>query len=72
MTYSCGVKTSDTHEWLGTVYGSSLYELFAKLTIKMYSEVRSGKVKKKELTEEEQEREKRAKKVEDNNDDDWG
>lgn len=69
-TYSCGVKTSDTHEWLGTVYGSSLYELFAKLTIKMYSEVRSGKVKEKEATKEEQEREKKAKQIDD--EDDWG
>lgn len=68
--YSCSVKTSDTHEWLGTVYGSSLYELFAKLTIKMYSEVRSGKVKEKELTKEEQERENRAKQIDD--EDDWG
>lgn len=69
-TYSCGVKTSDTHEWLGTVYGSSLYEMIAKLTIKMYSEVRSGKVKEEEETKEEQEREKRAKQID--NEDDWG
>ena len=61
--YSIGVKTTTEHEWLGTVYGTCLYEVFAKLAIKMYSEVRSGKVKKKEATKEEQAREKRAKQI---------
>jgi hypothetical protein len=64
-TYSCGVKTSDTHEWLGTVYGSSLYELFVKLTIKMYSEVRSGNIPERNMTKEEKQRERLAKKVDD-------
>lgn len=67
-TYSCGITRSDTYEWLGTVYGSSLYELFAKLTIKMYSEVRSGSIKEIEPTKEEKEREEKAKQI----DDDWG
>lgn len=61
--YSIGVKTSDTHEWLGTVYGSCLYEVFAKLAIKMYAEVRSGKIPLNTPSKEEKERERIAKKV---------
>ena len=43
--YSCGLKTSDTHDWLGTVSGRSIYELMSKLCILMYSLVKSSKVK---------------------------
>lgn len=42
--YSISVKTADTHQWLGNVYGMCLYEVFAKLAIKMYSEVKQGNV----------------------------
>lgn len=49
--YSIGVKTADTHEWLGNVYGMCLYELFAKLAIKMYSEVKSGRIKTREVNQ---------------------
>jgi hypothetical protein len=42
--YSCGVKTSDTHAWLGTVSTSSLYELLSKLVIFMYAQVKSGSI----------------------------
>lgn len=71
VTYSCGVKRSDTHEWLGTVYASSLYELFTKLAIKIYSEVRSENVKEIEPTKEEKERQERVNQIEED-DDDWG
>jgi hypothetical protein len=43
--YSIGVKTTTEHKWLGTVYGMCLYEVFAKLAIKMYSEIKQGNVK---------------------------
>ena len=33
--YSIGVKTTTDHKWLGNVYGMCLYEVFAKLEIKM-------------------------------------
>lgn len=46
--YSIGIKTADLHEWLGNVYGMCLYEVFAKLAIKIYSDVKSGKIKVKE------------------------
>ena len=42
--YSCGVKTSDTHAWLGTVMTCSIYELMAKLVIFMYAQVKSGNI----------------------------
>lgn len=45
--YSCGVKTDDKHKWLGDVYGCEIYELMAKLLIKMYAEVKSGKIEKR-------------------------
>lgn len=55
--YSIGVKTSNNHQWLGNVYGMCLYEIFAKLAIKMYSEVKQGNVKQRIKTKEEEERE---------------
>lgn len=42
--YSIGVKTTTDHKWLGNVYGMCLYEVFAKLAIKMYSEVKAGNI----------------------------
>lgn len=32
---SCSFKRTDTHEWLGCVYGCSMYELYAKACIKL-------------------------------------
>lgn len=61
--YSIGVKTSDTHKWLGDVFGMCLYEVFAKLAIKIYSEIKSGNIPVKSLTKEEKQRERIAKKV---------
>ena len=66
--YSIDVKTTDVkttidHKWLGTVYGMCLYEVFAKLAIKMYSEVKSGKIPIRTATKEEKEREELAKKA---------
>lgn len=55
--YSISVKTTTKHEWLGTVYGMCLYEVFAKLAIKIYSEVKSGKIPIRMVTKEEKERE---------------
>lgn len=62
--YSVSVKTTTNHEWLGTIYGICLYELFAKLAIKMYSEVKSGKIQERKMSQEEKDREAIAKKVE--------
>lgn len=64
LIYSIGIKTSISGEWLGTIYGISVYEVFAKLAIKMYAEVKSGKIAERKPTKEEIEREAIAKKVE--------
>lgn len=61
--YSIGVKTTTDHKWLGTVYGMCLYETFAKLAIKMYSEIKQGNVVQRTKTDEEKERELLAEKI---------
>ena len=61
--YSIGVKTSDTHKWLGDVYGMCLYEVFAKLAVKIYAEVKSGNIPVRVPTKEEKQRERIAKKA---------
>lgn len=63
--YSISVKTTTNHEWLGTVYGMCLYEVFAKLAIKMYSDVKSKNIPIKTMTKEEKQRERLAKKADD-------
>lgn len=52
--YSIGVKTAREHQWLGNVYGMCLYEVFAKLAIKMYSEIKQGNVGAREMSKEEE------------------
>lgn len=75
--YSIGVKTTTDHKWLGTVYGMCLYEVFAKLAIKMYSEVKSGNIPIRTMTKEEKQRERLAKQADakmadaDDDDEDW-
>lgn len=61
--YSIGVKTTTDHKWLGTVYGMCLYEVFAKLAIKMYADIRLGNIPVKTMTKEEKQRERLAKKA---------
>jgi hypothetical protein len=61
--YSIGVKTTTDHKWLGNVYGMCLYEVFAKLAIKMYSEIKSGNIEPALLSKEEKQRERIAKKA---------
>lgn len=73
--YSIGVKTTTDHKWLGTVYGMCLYEVFAKLAIKMYSEVKSGNIPVRTMTKEEKQRERLAKqadaKMAEDDNEDW-
>ena len=75
--YSISVKTTTDHKWLGSVHGMCLYEVFAKLAIKMYSEVKSGKIPARTATKEEKERERFAKKADakmaeaEDDDEDW-
>lgn len=43
--YSTSIKTIYPYQWLGNVYGQTLYETLAKCAIKMYNEIRKGSVK---------------------------
>ena len=61
--YSIGVKTTTDHKWLGNVYGMCLYEVFAKLAIKMYSDIKSKNIPVRTMTKEEKQRERLAKKA---------
>ena len=45
--YSISLKTTDDGKWIGNTYGICLYEVFAKLAIKMYSEIKLGNIAKK-------------------------
>lgn len=49
MVYSCSVLKKDTREYLGVVYGASLYELMSKLAVKM--EIEAKKVGKNNASE---------------------
>jgi hypothetical protein len=40
LWYTVSIKRTDNHVWLGQCYGSSLYELWAKLAIKIYSDIK--------------------------------
>lgn len=66
--YSIGVKTTTEHKWLGTVYGMCLYEVFAKLAIKMYSEVKQGNIQVRTKSVEERQRELLARKTKNESD----
>ena len=63
ILYSIGVKTTIDHEWFGTVYGICLQEVFAKLAIKIYSEIKSNNIPIKAMTKEEEQRERIAKQI---------
>ncbi len=67
--YSIGVKTTTDHKWLGNVYGMCLYEVFAKLAIKMYSEIKQGNIEPRTTTKEEKQRELLAKKIKETDED---
>lgn len=61
--YSVGVKTTTDHKWLGNVYGCCLYEVMAKLVIKMYSDIKTQNIPVRSLSKEEMQREHLAKKI---------
>lgn len=51
--WTLSAKRSDTHEWLGSVYGHTLYECLCKACINLYSQVKVLKIPKRELEKEE-------------------
>lgn len=49
--YSVSVKTTYNHVWLGRVYAMSIYELFVKLCIKLWAEIKSKNIPVRQPTE---------------------
>lgn len=45
--YSAGIKETIKHEWLGNVYAENIYELYIKLAIKIYYEIKINKIRKR-------------------------
>lgn len=44
VVWSCGVKLSDGHSWLGTAYGLTLYEVVCKVVLFSFLNVRNGTI----------------------------
>lgn len=51
--YSASILRTDTHEWLGTVYGYCMLELLNKAAIKMFFDIKEKEIpKRKEVKDE--------------------
>jgi hypothetical protein len=59
--YCATIKRTDTMQYLENVYGTSLYELFAKLCIKFFYEVNKNDVPEQDWDKLRRERQKRIK-----------
>ena len=63
IIYSASLLRSDNFKWIGNVYGMCMYELFAKIAIKMYTEIKKG-IPEKSKNDNEKEREKIVRQIE--------
>lgn len=63
IIYSASLLRSDNFKWIGNVYGMCMYELFAKIAIKMYTEIKKG-IPEKSKSDNEKEREKIVRQIE--------
>ena len=63
IIYSASLLRSDNFKWVGNVYGMCMYELFAKIAIKMYTEIKKG-IPEKSKSDNEKEREKIVRQIE--------
>lgn len=63
IIYSASLLRSDNFKWIGNVYGMCMYELFAKIAIKMYTEIKKG-IPEKSKSDNENEREKIVRQIE--------
>ena len=63
IIYSASLLRSDNFKWMGNVYGMCMYELFAKIAIKMYTEIKKG-IPEKSKSDNEKEREKIVRQIE--------
>jgi len=62
--WSVSIKTDDTHKWLGSIQGATMYELIAKIAIKMYSMVKSGELVVRDIEEDKRRKERLSKELE--------
>ncbi len=44
MLFNLSLLEDHNHKWLGNVYGQTFYEVIAKTVIKMYSEIKAGRI----------------------------
>lgn len=63
IIYSASLLRSDNFKWIGNIYGMCMYELFAKIAIKMYTEIKKG-IPEKSKSDNEKEREKIVRQIE--------
>ena len=63
IIYSASLLRSDNFKWIGNVYGMCMYELFAKIAIKMYTEIKKG-IPERSKSDNENEREKIVRQIE--------
>ena len=63
IIYSASLLRSDNFKWIGNVYGMCMYELFAKIAIKMYTEIKKG-IPERSKSDNEKEREKIVRQIE--------
>ena len=63
IIYSASLLRTDNFKWIGNVYGMCMYELFAKIAIKMYTEIKKG-IPEKSKSDNEKEREKIVRQIE--------
>ena len=63
IIYSASLLRSDNFKWMGNVYGMCMYELFAKIAIKMYTEIKKG-IPERSKSDNEKEREKIVRQIE--------
>ena len=63
IIYSASLLRSDNFKWIGNVYGMCMYELFAKIAIKMCTEIKKG-IPEKSKSDNEKEREKIVRQIE--------
>lgn len=44
--YSLSFVETEKHDWIGTVYGATIYELFLKSVLKIFNDIKNNKIKK--------------------------
>jgi hypothetical protein len=48
IIYHSSIINTETYQWIGNVFGITLYDVASKTSIKLYSEVKSGRISRKD------------------------